>query len=141
MKPCSRCKMIKPLSNYNRDRNRITGLSNHCRECQKVFARTWYLKTRQARQQKLRTMKRIIFEKYGNKCVCCGINNPKFLTIDHVNNDGYLVEKSGKTRLAGTTIYPKVVKLNFPPSYQLLCWNCNCGKAYNKGICPHKENY
>ena len=25
---------------------------------------------------------------YGNKCNCCGEKNIKFLTIDHINNDG-----------------------------------------------------
>ena len=27
---------------------------------------------------------------------------------------------------------------NFPPGYQVLCWNCNCGRSINNGICPHK---
>jgi hypothetical protein len=24
--------------------------------------------------------------------------------------------------------------------FQVLCWNCNCGRAFNNGICPHVEN-
>lgn len=26
----------------------------------------------------------------------------------------------------------------FPQGYQTLCFNCNSGKAINKGTCPHK---
>jgi hypothetical protein len=27
---------------------------------------------------------------------------------------------------------------DFPPGFQLLCSNCNHGRARNGGICPHK---
>lgn len=27
----------------------------------------------------------------------------------------------------------------YPEGFQLLCWNCNCGRAINGGICPHEE--
>jgi len=35
---------------------------------------------------KLKTM---VYNHYGWLCNCCGETTPKFLTIDHVNNDGY----------------------------------------------------
>ncbi len=28
---------------------------------------------------------------------------------------------------------------NFPPGFRVLCYNCNCGRNHNKGICPHKK--
>lgn len=106
---------------------------------QTTSQKNWYEKNKHIRKEKLVNMKKLIFQHYGHKCVCCGTTEYKFLTIDHKNNDGYLVERCGKSRLAGTTIYPKIIRNNFPSHYQLLCWNCNCGKAYNKGVCPHKE--
>jgi hypothetical protein len=30
-------------------------------------------------------------------------------------------------------------KNNFPRGYRILCYNCNCGRALNNGICPHKD--
>jgi hypothetical protein len=30
------------------------------------------------------------------------------------------------------------VKNAFPDTITLLCFNCNCGKGRNKGVCPHK---
>lgn len=29
--------------------------------------------------------------------------------------------------------------LNYPEGYQVLCYNCNCGKSINNGICPHLD--
>jgi hypothetical protein len=30
--------------------------------------------------------------------------------------------------------------LGFPNKhkYRVLCWNCNCGRTRNGGVCPHK---
>lgn len=72
------------------------------------------------------------------KCMCkgCNVKEIKFLTLDHVNNDGYLDKKHGM----GTSYYlwlrrnkyPKTVKL------QVLCFNCNCAKG-SFGKCPHED--
>lgn len=68
-----------------------------------------------------------------NKCVCCGESNIKFLTIDHINNNGAEHRKQIKNdHLAGW-----LVRNNYPEGFQILCWNCNEGKKIYK-ICPHK---
>lgn len=77
-------------------------------------------------------------EFYGNgklACVCCGENNTRFLTIDHVNNDG----KQHRMKVKAGNLLRWMKNHNFPKGFQTLCWNCNCGRALNKGICPHKE--
>lgn len=76
-------------------------------------------------------VKEIVYNHYGNKCKCCSEPNRLFLTIDHVNNDGYLERKSGMV------LYKLIIKNNFPEKFQILCWNCNLGKYLNNGICPH----
>ena len=73
----------------------------------------------------------------GSCCKCCGENTIPFLTIDHVNNDGF--KDKQKVRNPTNRAYLEVVKNIFPGKYQLLCWNCNNGKYLNNGICPHKE--
>ena len=79
---------------------------------------------------------------YGGKCNCCGESNPLFLTIDHVNNDGYKHRgrNDGKYKIGSFSghYYKTIIKAGFPDDLQLLCYNCNCGRARNKGICPHK---
>lgn len=71
---------------------------------------------------------------YGGKCSCCGESNMKFLTIDHINNDG-----AEHKRKIGRGVHRWLKKNNYPEGFQTLCWNCNCGRARNGGICPHKE--
>jgi hypothetical protein len=82
-------------------------------------------------------IKKQIIEAYGGKCVCCGEDHYEFLTIDHINNDGYL-ERSGVAKnRTGTKMYRWLLKNNCPKdNYQLLCFNCNCSKG-NLGYCPH----
>lgn len=77
--------------------------------------------------------KSLIFEHYGKKCECCGEDNPKFLTIDHINGGGTKHRKK-----IGNKINRWLVKNNFPKGFQVLCFNCNWGKHINGGICPHK---
>jgi hypothetical protein len=74
------------------------------------------------------------FELYGNKCACCGEMNRLFLTLDHINDNG---REELKT-LGNQQIRQKAIKDYRPDIYQVLCYNCNCGRAKNGGICPHK---
>lgn len=76
-----------------------------------------------------------ILDHYGPLCACCGEKDDLFLSIDHVNNDGY---KERKTKGGQSdNMCQKIIKNGFPNTYQILCFNCNLGKARNGGICPH----
>lgn len=78
---------------------------------------------------------------YGYVCVCCGEVNPMFLTVDHINNDGarHRTEvNNGKSGGASLSYLRKILALADKSQFQTLCYNCNCGKARNGGICPHK---
>jgi len=79
-------------------------------------------------------LRKEIFLNYGNKCTCCGELSYKFLTIDHVNNDGKAHRKQ-----IGSNIYNWLKTHKYPAGFQILCWNCNIGRKNNDGICPHKE--
>jgi len=84
-------------------------------------------------------LKDIVYNAYGGyrcNCLHCHETNPKFLTLDHVNNDGAEHRKLLSDR-SGGTLYRWIIKNNFPPMFQILCYNCNCGKNVNGGICPH----
>lgn len=75
----------------------------------------------------------------GFICACCGETEVKFLTLDHANNDGAKHRKEIGSRGAG--IFKWLRDHKYPPGFQVLCFNCNCGKARNNGICPHKSNH
>jgi hypothetical protein len=77
-----------------------------------------------------------IFAAYGGICACCGEDEPSFLSIDHVHGGGnaHRREVGGGNR----RMMLQIIKAGYPPEYQLLCFNCNCGRALNGGVCPHQ---
>jgi hypothetical protein len=80
-----------------------------------------------------------VFAAYGGYiCVCCGETEPKFLSIDHINNDGAEERRSGAYASSGSAFYTWLRKNAFPAGYQVLCMNCQVGKHRNGGICPHQ---
>lgn len=81
-----------------------------------------------AGQRRLRAALRLeTIEAYGGRCVCCGEDWPMFLTIDHIDGDGWL--EKGK----GWHLYKRLKSQGWPKDkYQLLCFNCNSAK----GQCP-----
>lgn len=94
------------------------------------------------RKKRRSELRQRILDYYGAVCKCCGEHRVLFLTIDHVNNDG----SSHRKKLGGTNrsgndmkVLKDIVDRDFPDDYQILCYNCNCGKQRNNGICPHEE--
>ena len=81
-----------------------------------------------------KSVKLKIMSHYGEKCSCCGESNVNKLTIDHINNDG-----AEHRRITGNGFhfYMWLKRNNFPQGFQVLCFNCNCGRHINGGICPH----
>jgi len=88
-------------------------------------------------KSKLLSYKTQVIEAYGGQCICCGETEPKFLSIDHIYNDG---AKSRAIEGKGSMVYVYLIKNNFPKDrHQLMCMNCNFGKQMNGGVCPHQE--
>lgn len=84
--------------------------------------------------------KDLAFRHYGGYiCACCGETEPLFLTLDHVNNDGYVRNKYGGEARSGARLYHWLHAHSYPEGFQVLCMNCNLGKARNGGICPHNK--
>ena len=82
-------------------------------------------------------MKELIYKHYGAFCACCGEDNPKFLCVDHISNNGNHHRKELKKELGYVpNMFRWLKKNNYPPGFQILCYNCNFAKgAY--GECPH----
>lgn len=77
-----------------------------------------------------------VFEHYGKSCTCCGETESVFLTIDHVNQDGAKHRRGDVD--AKSRFYRWLMKNGYPDGFQTLCYNCNCGRYRNGGICPHQ---
>lgn len=83
-----------------------------------------------------RKVRTAILEAYGGKCACCGEAEPTFLEIDHAQGGG----SEHYRNVNAYTAYRQIIKDGFPDRFQLLCCNCNRGRARHGGICPHKLN-
>ena len=103
---------------------------NYCRKCQ--IHRTALARNRlQKIKQKLR-------EIYGEVCACCGESEPTFLTVDHINNDGWKDRRpDGGNLTSSEMIYRRLVFGPKRKDIQMLCYNCNCARQ-RIGYCPHQ---
>jgi len=83
----------------------------------------------------------LVFAHYGGYlCACCAEDEKSVLTIDHIANNGKEERDRLKDRrFSGSKFYAWLRRNNFPPGYQVLCWNCNVGKYRNGGVCPHSK--
>ncbi len=153
LKKCTNCDMKKEYCEFSFCDHTLDNHQSWCKNCVKEYQRKYreknkekikgfsknhYIKNKiqinrkacdRRWEQKLKVIKY-----YGGCCVCCGEKEPKFLTIDHINNDGGYQRK---TR-TGMHHYDWIIKTNYPKDLQVLCYNCNCAKGFF-GRCPHNE--
>lgn len=106
----------------------------HCRPCADD-------RNRLAAAKKER-LKVEVFNRYGGcRCACCGETIMVFLTIDHIDGGGnkHRAELDGRIGGgSGQRFYAWLKRHNFPPGYQVLCFNCNFAK-WKLGKCPHHD--
>jgi len=102
---------------------------NHCDECRKI-----------SNEHKYRYRDKIInkvLDHYGRICSCCGETNILFLTMDHLDGNGQNHRINSDIY---RTLYTEFQKTgNWNTRISVVCYNCNCGKWRNGGICPHKN--
>lgn len=97
-----------------------------------------------------RTRKRLrnrVFDAYGGPvCACCGETETVVLTVDHINGGGNQhrrqIQKENPVvyRGDGSMLRKWLSDNNFPPGFQVLCFNCNASKGGNNGVCHHQRN-
>lgn len=121
---CKTCGLEKPLIDFRRSVGSILDRSAHCKRCSST-----------AHVKKYRKQKEKILQRYGDRCACCGESIKAFLTIDHINGNGGQ-EKKAK---GASTMMRELASGPMRDDIQILCYNCNCSKYHNGGICPHKE--
>lgn len=110
-----------------------------CRDCSLIKGKKYYMEHRdsmlrkQIKRNKERRleMKIDILSYYSPeiKCVKCGFDDIRALTIDHIHGGGRQHrEKVGR----GYSFYLWLKKNNYPEGYQVLCMNCQFIKMYER---------
>ena len=159
-KKCLKCHRIKPLDDFSVQRSRPDGYTTWCKECRNTATQQsrqddgerWHgyrtkaywadperfraevrRSTRNARLQAI-----FVYAGDDPMCACCGDPHLEFMTIDHINNDGAAHRRELNTR-GGDKFYRWLRNNNYPPGFQILCFNCNHAKAIY-GVCPHQAD-
>jgi len=153
LRTCKKCGDTKPLRKFHetRGRNGKVYRRHACHSCENARQAEWIrewkrnhwnderrLANNASIKARYYALRAEVIEGYGGRCECCGERNPKFLAFDHVNNDGKRVR--GKVHPnSGTPLLLWIKANNYPSMLRLLCHNCNMGREFNGGICPHRE--
>lgn len=139
-KLCHYCGLMQSTNNYHKPKSRPHGLHPYCKKCRKIqYKLRWESeKERSSRSIAIRRFK--AFEIIANgrelSCVahnfwnCCGDSvNALYLSLDHIENDGYIQKKELNTT-ASTTIYNWVIKNPelARKRLQILCMNAQTMK-------------
>lgn len=115
-----------------------------CKACRNESMRNYSarnpdkMKVKWAREKKARAdrYREIVFNHYGAFCHCCGIVEPEFLTLEHVGGGG---GEHRKHRTHPSLVFLDVIREEFPPTYDILCFNCNMARRWSR-TCPHQRS-
>jgi hypothetical protein len=98
----------------------------HCEDCKQYHSGT--------SQQRNEARRKLVLEKYDNKCACCPETIIDRLEIDHIAGGG----NEHRREIGRSGLYAWLIKNNFPPGYQALCASCHLEKT-KKGFCSHQR--
>ena len=115
---CLKCRGLRRLSENN---NRQIYMRQYAKSNAEKYKNQW------------QEIRKKFFDIYGHECLCCHENFDVFLTLDHINGEGFLERQDGGTY----GVYKKAITEHRPDLYQVLCYNCNCAKR-SGSECPHK---
>ena len=137
---CSRCSTVKPLEEFYRINNGRQ-YASRCKPCTvEMFRAYGAAKKNEWTARHRRKLKDMVFDAYGGQCVCCGIADRVFLTIDHVGGGGAAHRRllgKGHKSSGAPRIYWWLVQHGFPPGFETTCRNCNWAR-HILGTCPHQ---
>jgi len=160
MKRCSKCKQVKPITEFNRQSQQKDGLRPSCRLCQKadglIYAnahreqiaaygaryfrdhRTEIMAKKPERDHRYAwQLRQRIFAQYGNTCTCCGETTIYFLQITHP--DGRQAPHVADIGyVGGDAVCRYLKKHHYPDAYRLLCANCLRALSSFR-FCPHHD--
>jgi|SaaInlStandDraft_2_1057019.scaffolds.fasta_scaffold224999_1 hypothetical protein len=106
MKKCNHCKQDKPLSEFNKNKNRKDGLQGNCKICQAAYTKRHYERNKQPYKDRTKANKirlRAWLKEYKETICCekCGEGRPPTLDFHHLDptekdhNISHMITKGG----------------------------------------------
>lgn len=131
-KPCSICKKIKLLSEYNKNCKKKDGLQDTCKDCNKERSAAYYKRNTESHKQITKDQK--IAQRARNTqylwdyllkhpCLDCGETDPIVLEFDHVKDKIGAVGRLAADGCAISTLESEIKKC------EIRCANCHRRKT------------
>ena len=118
---CWSCKLLKPISEFYKNRNKASGVSFQCKDCIKIEKKEYYRRVGYKKNTRYITIKEEIILEFGGGCCRCGYNEfMSALEFHHVDpsgkeyNPGDIIRKGNRER-----VFAEIDKCT------LLCSNCH----------------
>ena len=129
MKRCARCGLVKPISEFHKNRSRRDGLQTYCNSCRAVIDHELYERRRgkpiawRVFDQDLAKWQREL--KSGRPCTDCGrVYPPEVMQCDHL---------PGTQKLADVSlIRSREAALAEIAKYELVCTNCHAIRTFQR---------
>lgn len=158
---CKQCKVnddiykLEALKNSENILNKIYSKNYKCIDCNSILNKNNWMTSKVAKIHRICTpchnkrnisqndkLKIETIDAYGGLCVCCRETELVFLTIDHIDPNGFgnrkKLQKEFNHKMTGANFYRWLKKQGYPKdNFQVLCFNCNFAK-HTLGECPHE---
>ena len=153
-KKCNLCGIIKPIKEFNVNRDSPDAHNDYCIECSKTDKkikyqnhkelspeeyRKWRIEQNEERRVEKRKLKTEVFTHYcPNGILKCAnpfhihaedITDLDILTLDHIDGKGYEDRKKNGNRV-GHVLYRQLKNSGYPSNFQILCCNCQMKKKF-----------
>lgn len=130
-KVCSRCKVKRPIEEFN-FRNRSTGVRHrYCRECGKHFTRNHYKRNKSqyiARSMRSNIKRREYLQQLKSRpCADCGMQYPYYvMDFDHREDEEKVFEMNRVAYVSMRALKQEIKKCD------LVCSNCHRVRTYQR---------
>src|SRR3712207_3672000 len=128
---CSRCRTLKPLTEFN-FKNRAAGIRHaYCRECGKHITRSHYRRHKQAylnrNERTYSRHRQLIRQAKSRPCADCGIQYPYYvMDFDHREGTTKSFILSEVARATRKTLASEIAKCD------VVCANCHRERTYRR---------
>lgn len=131
VKPCSHCKMILPLSHFNKNKSKPDGLGTSCRDCHKKFSRANYERNKAITMQRNKLQherqRLAILELKKGPCHDCGETFPPYIMeFDHRDPSTKKFNMSAYGTRSAKTVRAEIEKCD------LVCANCHKLRTFER---------
>ena len=127
MKKCVKCKVDKPLKEYNKNSTRCDGYQSICRPCSNLNSKKHYYANPKKHRKLVKARHNKIIEWLNQKkstlsCEMCGQNHPATLQFHHINPKKKELSISAAVGINGWSIKRIEKEIS---KCKILCANCH----------------